>query len=63
MGALLYDDAFQFVSLTSRAQCVLCASGFLIDNLAVQAVPEPATVVLVSAGLVGVLMLRQFRRR
>ena len=63
VGALLYDDAFQFVSLTSRAQCVLCASGFLIDNLAVQAVPEPATVVLVSAGLVGVLMLRQFRRR
>jgi hypothetical protein len=62
IGALLYDDSFSRLSMGTDAGC-LCGTSFAIDNLAMQAVPEPSTTVLLSTGLAGLLMLRQFRRR
>jgi len=60
VGALLYDDAFQWVSLTNRADCY-CYSSFAIDNLAVAAVPEPTTAILLGLGLLGIAAARRRR--
>jgi hypothetical protein len=62
IGALLDGDSFSRLSMGTDAGC-MCGTSFAIDNLAVQAVPEPATMLLLSAGLMGLVMARQYRRR
>ena len=60
VGALLYDDAFEWLSLTNQANC-FCQSSFAIDNLSVAAVPEPPTAILLGLGLLGIAAARRRR--
>jgi hypothetical protein len=64
-GAVLVDDVFSQLRLfTERPNCGSpCATGFAIDNLAVQSVPEPATALLVLAGAAVLLRRRRFTPR
>ena len=59
IGALIYDDAFAAFTINTASPTCMCVSGLAIDNLAVQAVSEPATVLLLGAGLAGVVTLRR----
>jgi hypothetical protein len=63
-GAVLVDDIFTSLSLLTVSPGCPCYTGYTIDNLAVQSVPEPATALLLLVGAIVLLphRLTTFRR-
>ena len=62
LGVMLLDEVFSDLKWETNANCGFCISLFVLDNLAVQTVPEPATALLVLVGAMVLLQRRRFTR-